>query len=128
MLRTRSIQQIATTVPEVFAFHVTGVVDRPDLDAMAKVMEAAFERHDQVSMLVDLTAYTGSTPSAPFDLDIAGVQVASLVKIDRYAVVGAPDLAAALVTALDKIIPVKARTFPADSLKAAWAFVGAQPI
>ena len=128
MLRTRSIQQIATTVPEVFAFRVTGVVDRTDLDAMATVIEAAFERHDQVSMLVDLTAYTGSEPSAPFDLDVVGVQLASLAKIDRYAVVGAPDLAAALVTALDKIIPVEARTFPADSLKAAWAFVEAQPI
>ena len=127
MLATRSIQQIATTVPSVFAFRVTGTVDRHDLDAMAKVMEAAFERIDRVSMLVDLTDYTGSEPTAPFDLDIVGVQIASLIKIDLYAVVGAPSLAAALITGMDRIIPVRARTFPTDDLEGAWAFVKARP-
>ena len=128
MFSSRSIQQIAASVPTVFVFRVTGHVDDKDLEGMATFMDSAFERFDTVDMLVDLTAFTGSDPTAMFDGDVMGVQVASLTNVNRYAVVGAPAMAAMLIRAMDKIIPVEARVFDAEDREAAWQFIDAQPV
>ncbi len=43
--------------------------------------------------------------------------------MDRYVVAGAPEAAAGMIEAMDKVVPVRAETF--DTEAEAWAALGA---
>ncbi|MEJ6395970.1 STAS/SEC14 domain-containing protein [Gymnodinialimonas sp. 2305UL16-5] len=122
------IQQIATDKPQVYAFRVTGHIDDDASEALAKFMNAAFDRHkEKVDMLMDLTAFTGSDWDSMLDGDVISSRFRSLSEVRRYAVIGAPDNAAKMIGFIDKIIPVEAKAFDANESAAAWAFVEATP-
>ncbi len=95
---------------------------------MAANMNDAFDAHPTVSMLLLFEVYDGVQAGAGLDLETMKAQFKSLAKVDKYAVVGAPSAAETLITVMDKIIPVDARTFDASDEQAAWQFVGAKPI
>lgn len=125
MLVTPSISQIPTDNDHVFAFRISGDVREPDVSAMGRVMNDAFDAMDHVSMLLILEgigiddALRSLTPQAIV------AEARALWKVDKYAVVGAPAAAAAMINVSDLFIPVKARTFKPEEINEAWAFVGA---
>lgn len=127
MLTTPTILQIAVTSPDVYAFRIRGHVAKEDLQAMAETMNAAFDRQTEVSMLLVFDAFEGVEAGAGFDLPTLTAQFRSLANVDKYAVVGAPRVASAMITVMDKFIPTDARSFTADEEALAWAFVGARP-
>jgi hypothetical protein len=127
MLKSRTVQQIATTSPDVYAFRLRGEVMADDLRAMAETMNAAFDVQPAVSMLLIFDAYEGVETGAGFDVQTLTSQFRSLVKVDKYAVVGAPGFASGMINVMDKIIPTDARTFDAGDEAMAWDFVGARP-
>ncbi|MGR3486268.1 MAG: SpoIIAA family protein [Paracoccaceae bacterium] len=120
-----AIAQIPTDAPHVYAFRILGHVDDDAFDAMAAYMNDAFDRHEEVSMLLDLRGMTGRDWDAMFSREGMIANLRSLSKVARYAAVGGPALAGAMITAMDKVIPVDARAFDADEIDAAFAFVGA---
>ena len=120
------ITQIPADRETVYAFAITGHITDDDSEALAKYMNAAFDAHDKVDMLLDLTGMTGSDWDTLFDDDVLKSRFRSLTHVRRYAVVGAPEGAATMIGLMDKIIPVEAKTF--DTQAEAWAFVGAQPM
>ena len=128
MLYTPTIQQIAVDASHVFAFRVTGEVVKEDLQAMAEVMNAAFDRYDTVSMLLLFDHFEGAEWGAGFDFQTVTSQFRSLAKVEKYAVVGAPGVAATMITVMDKLIPTDARAFAADEAAQAWSFVGTYPV
>lgn len=121
------ITQIPTTSPTVYAFEIKGNIDDDAAEAMAKYMNDAFDRHDKVNMLLDLSGFTGSDWDSFLDDDVIESRFRALKEVERYAVVGAPDRAAKMIGLLDKIIPVEARAFEQTDISAAWMFVGASP-
>ncbi|PZX15739.1 SpoIIAA-like protein [Palleronia aestuarii] len=127
MMNSETIQQIPTDNPDLYAFRVTGEVTGADMEAMAEYMNAAFDTHEKVSMLLLFENYHGSETGAGLDWDSVKSRFRSLSKVDKYAVVGAPDGAARMIDMMDKVIPVDARTFTAGEADAAWRFVGARP-
>lgn len=127
MFVTQSITQLPTDASHIYAFDVHGHVSDDDAEALARFMNAAFDMHDSVCMLMRLTDYKGSDVDTLFDWDVLKSRVRALSKVDRYAVVGAPGGAAAMIKALDLVIPVDARAFDAEDEDAAWAFVGSPP-
>jgi SpoIIAA-like len=127
MLTTQTIQQIAATAPDVYAFRIRGEVAAEDLQAMAKTINAAFDVQPAVSMLLIFDHYEGVETGAGFDLETVTSQFRSLAKVEKYAVVGAPRVASVMINVMDKVIPTDARTFEADEEPLAWAFVGARP-
>jgi len=120
------IRQIPTTSPTVYAFSFNGHIDDDDAEALAEYMNAVFDRHDKVSMLMDLSGFTGSDWDAMLDGDVIASRFRALSHVDRYAVVGAPERAATMIGLMDKIIPVQAKAFDTAEMSAAWTFVGAQ--
>lgn len=122
-----SINQIATTSPDVFAFHVAGHIDDDDSDALAKYMNKVFDARNGVNMLLDLSDFTGSDWDTLLDGDVIRSRFRALSEVKRYAVVGAPDRAAKMIVYMDKVIPVEAKAFNTNEIDAAWAFVGARP-
>jgi hypothetical protein len=128
MLVTPSIVQIPVAASDVYAFRIRGKIARDDLHHMAETMNTAFDAHGTVSMLLVFDDYDGTETGAGMDFQTLTSQFRSIAKVDKYAVVGAPTLAATMITVMDKLMPTDARTFPTEDEALAWAFVGTHAI
>ncbi len=128
MQRADTIEQITVDQPSVYAFRIRGEVGADDMKAMSETMNAAFDQHPTVSMLLIFEQYNGVELGAGMDMETMSAQFRSLASVDKYAVVGAPGFAATLINVMDKLIPTDARTFDRSDEQAAWAFVGARPV
>ncbi|WP_298845279.1 STAS/SEC14 domain-containing protein [uncultured Roseobacter sp.] len=118
-----AVAQIPTTSETVYAFRIDGHLDADAAEAMAEYMNDAFDRHDSVNMLLDLSGFTGSDWDSMLDDDVLESRFRALSSVGRYAVVGAPDRASRMIGFMNRFIPVEARTFDADDISSAWAFV-----
>lgn len=127
MLTMSSVTQLPTSAEHVYAFDVHGHLTAEESDVLAKLMNDAFDRHERVNMLFRLTRFEGSDATGLFDWDVLKSRFRSLSKVDRYAVVGAPDAARSMIETMDKVISVDARTFDTEDEAAAWDFVGSAP-
>lgn len=121
------IQQIATDTPGLYAFRIAGHIDDDASEAMAEFMNDVFDGQDEVSMLLDLTGFTGSDWDNMLDFDVIKSRFRALSHVKRYAVIGAPDSAARMIEFMDKIIPVEAKAFDAAESAEAWHWVKAAP-
>lgn len=122
-----AVRQIATTSPTVYVFEIDGEVSAAEMQAMGETMNLAFDAHDKVDMMLIFRRYGGRALGAGMDWESVSSHFRSLAKIDTYVTVGAPDGAEAMIEAMGRLIPVKARTFDMEDLDAAWAHVGARP-
>lgn len=122
-----SIRQISTSEANVYAFEISGQLDKHDMKGMAATMQQAFDAHEKVNMLLIFKDYEGSEAGAAISTEALQAQWKSLGNVQRYAVVGAPEHAESLIALMDKIVPVNAETFGEDEVDSAWAWVGARP-
>ncbi len=120
------ISQIPTTFDNVYAFKLSGHLDDDAAEALAKYMNDAFDHHDKLNMLMDLTDFSGSDWDSMLDGDVIRSRLRSLTKVEKYAVVGASDRAEKMIGIMDKIIPVDAKAFEPKEMQSAWHFVGGQ--
>jgi len=126
-----AVKEIPTDAENVHAFRVAGHLDAEAMEALAEYMNTVFDRsnrEDEVHMLFDLSEYTGSDNSALFRSEVVKSRWRSLGNVGKYAVIGAPDVAARMIELFDFLIPVDARTFSAGEREAAWTFVGTRPL
>ncbi len=93
-LSTDHIQQIANSDPSVYAFRIEGGATADEMAAMADVMNAAFDRDEKVNMLLILRHFGAADAASGLALRSLYSQIRSLSHVERYAVVGAPTLAA----------------------------------
>ena len=126
MFTTATIREAPNNTEGIYAFHIIGKVTSDDMSAMAAYMNEQFDRHDKVSMIMIFDIADGAESGASFDWEVIKSRVRSLRKVDKYAVVDAPERAERMIAAMDKFIPVDARTF--DTEDAAWDFVCAKPL
>lgn len=128
MLETGTIREIATDSESVVAFRILAEVTREDMTAMSERMNALFDTHDSINMLLLFTTDEGSETGAGFSVETLKAQIRSVAKVERYATVAAPEGAGSMIEVFDKVLPVDARAFSAAEVDAAWAFVGARPM
>lgn len=122
-----NITQIPTSKPHVFAFTLSGELAQSDLVSMAETMLGEFERYSSVNMLLFFKDYEGVEMTSGAHSAVVKAQFKGLSKVDKYAVVGAPDIAAKMVGLSDLIMPIASASFSHDDADSAWAFVGAEP-
>lgn len=123
----QTVRRIAATDPATFAFEIDGEVTAAEMEGMADVMNAAFDTHDTVNMLLIFRRYEGSEAAAGFDWSSIRSRFRALAKVDKYVTVGAPDAAETMIETMATVMPIEARTFDLDEIDAAWAYVGARP-
>lgn len=104
-----------------FEFETT--LDRKQVEGMARVVEAAIESTDDLRLLLDLRATRRFKPDAFLCAKGFLASIRSIGPVTRYAVVGAPGLAAVAVEAFGKILPLEARAFEATDLARAQSWV-----
>lgn len=123
---TETVVQIPTTDPAVRAFRIAGEVDSDAMAGMGETMNAAFDAHDSVRLLLIFDRYDGSTAGAAFSAEALKAQLRSLSKLEKYAVVGAPEGVAETIETAGDWTGVETGTFARDDEAAAWRFVGAE--
>ncbi len=128
MIMTPTIVQIPVASSDVYAFRIKGEISAEDLQAMANTMNAAFDANSSVSMLLIFDQYDGVEAGAGLDLQTLRSQFRSVLKVDKYAVVGAPGFASTLINVMDILIPTDARTFKPAEEDEAWEFIGTRPL
>jgi len=122
-----SITKIPTSKSNVFGFQVKGEIEKDDLVGMADTMLRTFEHHQSINMLLVFENYEGIQLSAGMNASVLKAQLKGISKIDKYAVVGGPGIADAIVSLSDAVMPVASASFSIDEMDKAWAFVGAEP-
>jgi hypothetical protein len=118
-----AIARRETSRPDLLAFEIRKKIPKADIEWMSGLVEEAFDRHRQVDMLIVMTNYEGSTLGAMFDGNAASAQARALGHVRRYAVVGAPGWAEAMIELSGKLSPVETKTFDLSEEPAAWRWV-----
>lgn len=94
---------------------------------MAKRAEAAFDTEGEIDMLIVMRHFDGAEFGTIFDADAMKAQLRSLSHVRRYAVVGAPFWANAMINLFSPLTPVEEKTFALEEEDAARVWISAPP-
>ena len=122
---TQAIVSLPSPRPDLLIFEVRDKIHRDDIEGMAAQVDAAFEAQEVIDMLILMTDFEGATVGALVDPNSMAVQMKSVRHVRRYAVVGAPAWARAMVEVSDHLVPVEAKTFDLAEADQARAWVNA---
>jgi len=105
----------------IFAFDT--ILDQTQVAAMAEVVDAAIASEGELRLLLDLRRTEHFTTGAFLSPKGLLASVRSIGPVSRYAVVGAPAIAAAAIESFGALLPLKSRAFPAEEYAEAHAWV-----
>ncbi|OYU20288.1 MAG: STAS/SEC14 domain-containing protein [Rhodobacteraceae bacterium PARR1] len=128
MFNTAHIQQIPADRAATYVLRIGHGVTSEEMVDLAVYLDLALDRHDKIDMLLFLHDFTLWDAVQSLSLRAMATQAQSLAHVNRYAVVGAPALAALMIEVFDTVIPVEARSFDAKDADAAWTFINARPL
>lgn len=118
-----AIRRIESGRSDLLEFEVVSKIRRADIEGMAQAVDAAMDAHKMIDILLVFTDFEGVTLGALFDGEAMRVGLRSNTHVRRYAVVGAPAVAEAMIRLFDPVSPVDARTFDLDQLAEARTWV-----
>ncbi len=110
---------------DLLAFEINVKIEKEDIEWMAQRVEQAFAGLDVVDMILIMRNYDGAELSAVFNSDAMKAQADSAKHVRKYAVVGAPLWAKAMINLFSPVSPVDAKTFDLDDEAQAWMWVNA---
>lgn len=96
----------------IFAFDRR--LDHTQVVAMAELVDHAIKRNGELRLLLDLRRTETFSLGAFLSPKAMVTSVHSIGPVSRYAVVGAPDIAAFAVEGFGTILPLESRAFSAD--------------
>jgi len=118
-----AIVRRASTRPDLLVFEIQSRISKADIEWMSEAVDQAFDAHDEIDMQLVMTNYEGTDVGARFSGEAAAVQIRSLGHVRRYAVVGAPGWASAMIEISGKVTPVETKTFELSEEAQAMAWV-----
>jgi hypothetical protein len=118
-----SIRHQPSSRPDLLTFEIVAKITEADIEWMATEVDRAFQALGEVDMLLLMRNYDGAELGAIFDGKSLAVQAKSLRHVRRYAVVGAPAWARAMIEAFSPVSPITAKTFDLDREADARAWV-----
>lgn len=84
------IRRIPTNREDVFAFAIEGHLDDASLENLYGLLDAAYETHEEIDLLIRLTGYEGFDWTAAFSESMLSMRSKSLKKLRHYAIVSSP--------------------------------------
>ncbi|WP_273792258.1 STAS/SEC14 domain-containing protein [Brucella anthropi] len=121
------IRRIPTNREDVFAFAIEGHLDDASLENLYGLLDAAYETHEEIDLLIRLTGYEGVDWTAAFSESMLSMRAKSLKKLRHYAIVGGPLWIQASITLMQPFLSIELRAFEADEENEAWEWLGARP-
>jgi hypothetical protein len=125
---TAAIQRRPSPRPTLLVFEIADKIAKADIEAMAQAIDAAFDAHDKIDLLLIMSDFEGMDLDAAFDREALGAQLRSVRHVRKYGVVGAPGWARAMIEVSDVLSPVDAKTFDLAQEAEAWAWIEAEPL
>lgn len=124
-MNSQSIVSIPTDRVARHAFEVKSKITKPDIEWMATQLKAAFEAQGEVDILIKISNWDGIELGAVFDARSMSAQVQANSHVRKYAVVGAPGWAKAMINLFAPLTPVEEKTFELVDIDEAWRWVSA---
>lgn len=109
--------------PHCLIFAFDHRLDHAQVVAMAELIDHAIDQGGELRLLLDLRRTESFAPGAFFSPKGLLSSLRSIGPVSRYAVVGAPAIAAAAVEGFGKLLPLESRAFPADAYDEAHRWV-----
>lgn len=123
-----AIRQIETDRTDLCALEIVGHFSSADLENAYGLLEAAYEHHEKVDLLVRIRDYEGFDWSAVFDEATIRGKARALRRIRKYAVIGGPAWMRPVMAVFGPLTSIKTRHFSAGREAEAWAWVGGAPM
>ena len=121
------IRRISTNREDVFAFAIEGHLDDASLENLYGLLDAAYEGHDEIDLLIRLTGYDGVDWGSAFSESMLSMRAKSLRHLRRYAIVGGPLWIQASVTLMQPFLSIEMKTFETEDESKAWEWLSAEP-
>jgi hypothetical protein len=122
------VRRIPTNRDDAFAFAIEGHLSNADIENLYGLLDAAYEQHDKIDLLLRLDGFEGLDWSATFKDSTFTMQSRSLKHIRRYAIVGAPAWISFSASLMKPFLSIEMRTFTAEEESEAWKWIGAEEI
>ncbi|GGA99787.1 STAS/SEC14 domain-containing protein [Brucella endophytica] len=122
------VRRIPTNREDAFAFAVEGHLSGADIENLYGLLEAAFEQHDKIDLLLRLDGFEGFDWAATFKDTTFAMQARSLKHIRRYAIVGGPAWISLSASMVKPFLSIEMKTFTAEEEPDAWKWIGAEEV
>lgn len=119
-LDSAHVTDIATDIPELQAFRISGRLTGEDVAALSQHVRGIFERSDKIDMLIAFEAAQEPEIIPPYNYDAAKANAMTLKNLRNLAVVNAPAYMHTLLDAVDKVVPVAIRSFNSEDEALGW--------
>jgi hypothetical protein len=126
-LHDRAVTIIETDKPDVLGYEVDGRVSAADAEAVADYFNEALQRDRPLRLLGRIKKIDGAELGPLLGHKFLEMKIGMLKRVERYAVVGGPAWLCAWIQALDPLVSVELRHFPAEKEAEAWLWLGARP-
>ncbi len=122
----RAITRIPTSRGDLFAFEIDGRIHKPDIEWMAHTLQSAFDTIGQLDIIIVMVRWDGIDLGAVFNSDALVAQARANKHVRKYAVVGAPAVAEAMINLFSPFTPVEEKTFDIAHQQQAWSWIGGE--
>ena len=127
-MKNAGLTFIPTNKPNVMAFELNGVVTEKELPSELEKFSAFLQQYEKVRMLARFTHFGGFEPAVLLHSGgFISVKLAAVKKVERYAVVGAPEWMTKLLGTMGMFFPaMEIRSFSKDDESNAWQWLEAK--
>lgn len=122
-----AIRRIDTDRDDLCALEIVGRFTAADLENTYGLLEAAYDRHEKIDLLVRISDYEGFDWNAALDDSIISAKSKALRHIRKYAVVGGPAWMRLALGVFAPFLSIEMRHFPPQDEAAAWEWIGGKP-
>ena len=119
------IRRIDTCRADAFGFEITGHLTAPDIENMFGLLDAAYELHDKIDLLVLVRDFEGFDWSAALKKSTFSGKAHALKHVRRYAVVGGPGWMGPAMGFFKPFLSMEMRHFALGQEAEAWDWLDA---
>lgn len=123
-----AIRRIDTDREDLCALEVAGHFTAADLENAYGLLQAAYEEHDKIDLLVRIARYEGLDWGAAFNEATIRGKTQALRHIRRYAVVGGPAWMRIALGVFGPLTPMETKHFDMEDEADAWTWIGGRPV
>jgi len=123
-----ALSMIHTDRDDVFGFQIDGVMTAENVRPLTDKVAAILANHDKVRLLARVKSLGGIDPAVFMQSGLISMKFAAVQKVERYAIVGAPQWMRTAVETMNPMFPhLEIRPFDTADESDAWAWLGASP-
>ena len=118
-----AVKLLDTPRVDFLAYEIEGRITADAIAPLVAAFDKAVAGRERIDLLVRLKDFDGFDLGLLADADLRRLKMQGVLKVRRYAVVGAPDWMERLAAMVGHLMPLTIRTFDEDEEDRAWAWL-----